>query len=165
MAICPFLQFPLCCSCYNILAIVSLPMYPSYTGALQRTMNYGIIFTMKENNIIIAQLPLSKNDRQAVEEFVQRLRIEFLDGIREIKLFGSKIRKGVSTTKSDIDILVIVKDNKNFITNKIIDIAFEINLKYDIYISPRILPEAVFKNTLWRATPFIQNLEKEAVAI
>ena len=120
---------------------------------------------MKEKRVRIAQLPLSKNDRQAVEEFVQRLRIEFLDGIREIKLFGSKIRKGVSTTKSDIDILVIVKDNKNFITNKIIDIAFEINLKYDIYISPRILPEAVFKNTLWRATPFIQNLEKEAVAI
>ena len=122
-------------------------------------------FTMKENNVIIAQLSLSRNDRQAVEEFVQRTRIAFLDEIREIKLFGSKIRKGASTSESDIDILVIVKDNKNFIANKIIDVAFEINLKYDVYISPRILPEKVFKNSLWRATPFIQNLQKEAVAI
>ena len=122
-------------------------------------------FTMKENNVMIAQLSLSRNDRQAVEEFVQRLRIEFLDEIRKIKLFGSKIRKGASITESDIDILVIVKDNKNFIANKIIDIAFEVNLKYDVYISPRVLPEEVFKNPLWRATPFIQNLEKEAIAI
>ena len=116
--------------------------------------------------MMIAQLlPLSKNDRRAVEEFVQRARIEFSDEIREIKLFGSKVREGTSTAESDIDILVIVKNDKNFIANKIIDIAFEVNLKYDVYISPRVLSEAIFKNPLWRATPFIQNLEKEAVAI
>lgn len=120
---------------------------------------------MKDNGLTIAKLPLSKNDRQAVEEFVQRAKMEFLDEIREIKLFGSKIRKGASTTESDIDVLIIVKDNKDSINDKVIDIAFEVNLKYDVYISPRILPESVFKNLLWRTTPFIQNLEKEAIAV
>ncbi len=120
---------------------------------------------MKKENKSIGQLSLSKNDRQALEEFVGRLKKEFMEEIREIKLFGSKIRKGSSNTESDIDVLIVVKDQKKLLADDITDIAFDVNLKYDVYISPRILAETVFKDPLWRATAFIKNLEKDAIVI
>lgn len=107
---------------------------------------------------------LKKKDRLAIEEFRDRVQ-EFLGGrVLAIKLFGSKAR-GEDISESDIDILVVVTEITPGLKDQVVDIAFDVNLCHDVYISPRVVPLHVFQDPLWRATPFIQNVEKEGILI
>ncbi|HHY32625.1 MAG TPA: nucleotidyltransferase domain-containing protein [Firmicutes bacterium] len=109
--------------------------------------------------------PLKKKDRDALDDFVKRLRESPLrEGIRDIRLFGSKLR-GDDTPDSDIDVLVIVSRLDRGVKEAVIDVAFDVNLRHDVYISPRVIPEHVFRDRIWKLTPFIQTLEREGVSL
>ena len=107
---------------------------------------------------------LKSRDRQAIIKFQKRVQESLGKRVLSTKLFGSKL-SGKDVEGSDIDILVIVSRNTPEIKNQVIDIAFEVNLTYDTYISPRVISADVFQSSLWRETPFIKNLEKEAVPL
>jgi hypothetical protein len=47
----------------------------------------------------------------------------------------------------------------------ILDKAFEIDLKHDVYISPRIVSASVLKDPVWKITPFIKNIERDGVPV
>ncbi|MEW6418530.1 MAG: nucleotidyltransferase domain-containing protein [Nitrospirota bacterium] len=105
-----------------------------------------------------------KKDRMAVEEFCNKVRNKLGKIVKEIKLFGSK-----STDKdipgSDIDLFIVVFKKTPEIEDIILDIAFEIDLKYNVYISPRIISQAILKDHLWKNIPFIKNVEREGVPV
>jgi hypothetical protein len=56
-----------------------------------------------------------------------------------------------------------VREKNRFFENALLDQAFEINLRYDLYISPRIIAVSSFEDPLLNITPFFKNLEREAV--
>ena len=80
----------------------------------------------------------TSNRRLAVEEFVKRLRTALSTNIVDLRLFGSEAR-GEATSGSDIDVLVVVQPDANRVPfeDRVIDIAFDVNLEFGVYISPR----------------------------
>ena len=58
----------------------------------------------------------------------------------DVRLFGSEAR-GDATPESDIDVLVVVRPDEARIPleDRIIDLAFDVNVELDVYISPRVV--------------------------
>lgn len=105
---------------------------------------------------------LRQRDKAALNDFVEKVREELKSNILGIRLFGSKA-KGSSAEDSDIDVLIIISESDVSIEDKIVDIAFDINLMHDVYISPRVISQAIMEHPVWKMTPFIQSLEKEGI--
>lgn len=110
-------------------------------------------------------LPLLKeNDRRAIRKFREMVQQALQQNFLEMKLFGSKLH-GTDVPDSDIDLLIVLKEITQEIKIQIIDIAFEVNLEHDVYISPRVLTPSMLNDPFQRVTPFIQTLEKEGVPV
>ena len=108
----------------------------------------------------------ASNRRLAVEVFVKRLRQELSSSILDVRLFGSEAR-GEATSESDIDVLVVVQpdtDRAQF-EDRIIDIAFDVNLDFGVYISPRVVTLGILNDPVWRETPFIKNVARESIPL
>jgi antitoxin ChpS len=103
-------------------------------------------------------------DRQALEDFAKQVRQRLGGKLVALKLFGSKAR-GDDAPDSDIDVLVEVEEGGPSIEDVVLDIAFEVNVRHDVYISPRVIERAVFEHPVWRTTPFIRHLEERALPL
>ena len=106
------------------------------------------------------------NRRLAVEEFVRRLRQALSSTMLDVRLFGSEAR-GEATSESDIDVLVVVQPDMDRVQfeDRIIDIAFDVNLDFGVYISPRVVTQGILNDPVWRETPFIQNVARESIPL
>jgi predicted nucleotidyltransferase len=102
----------------------------------------------------------------AIEEFARRLRQDLSTNIVDVRLFGSEAR-GESTAESDIDILVVVQpDNQRVaLETRVVDIAFDVNLKFNLFISPSVVTPAILNHPIWRESPFIETVLREGVPL
>jgi predicted nucleotidyltransferase len=107
---------------------------------------------------------VSEQDRAALAEFGRRARAALGSNLLGLRLFGSKAR-GDAAADSDIDVAVIVQSADDGVENQIIDIAFDIDLAFDVYLSPRVIPAAVLEDPVWRLTGFVQAVEREGVPV
>lgn len=84
----------------------------------------------------------------------------------DVRLFGSEAR-GEARDDSDIDVLIVVQpdEQRGELEDRIIDIAFDVNLEYGVYISPRVLTPTILSHPVWRETPFLKNVMRESVAL
>src|SRR5690554_1869226 len=75
---------------------------------------------------------LTKQETLALEELISRVNVVFR--VKNMILFGSKAR-GDSNENSDVDIMVIIEEEETKEKrNKLSDISFEVNYKYDTNI-------------------------------
>ncbi|MFH1890378.1 MAG: nucleotidyltransferase domain-containing protein [Candidatus Kuenenbacteria bacterium] len=109
-------------------------------------------------------LKLNKQERKAVKEFKKELNKELGEQIVEIKLFGSKAR-GNSRKESDIDILVVIKDDSEKNKDKIFDIVQNVLLEYEVLLSPVIFNKEEYDSLNKIPTIFMQNIKFEGVRI
>ncbi len=107
---------------------------------------------------------LNDIDWQAIKEFGDKIRTELTGHLVSLKLYGSKAC-GRDSGESDIDILVEVDSLTENLWNQVMDIAFEVNLKRDVYISPRVLSSDKLQSSKWEVTPFVQNVKREGLLI
>ena len=107
---------------------------------------------------------LDEKDRSAVKEFCERISKLLGADLHKVLLFGSKA-EGRATAESDIDVLVLIQDRAASKRRQIRDEAFEVNLKYGVYISPRIIPLSTYEHPVWRITPFIKKLREQGVPL
>jgi uncharacterized protein len=107
---------------------------------------------------------LTDLESAALDEYVQRLRARLGAAVVGLRLFGSKAR-GDSREDSDIDVAVLVQGDRLAAEDVAIDVAFEVNLEHDVYISPRVIPADVLEHPVWRITHFVQALETEGVPL
>ncbi len=110
------------------------------------------------------RVDLQATDAKAVREFTHRVRQGLGTELIALKLFGSKVT-GAATPESDIDVLVVVDDARAEVRDRVLDIAFDVNLAHDVYISPRVIAQAVLDDPVWRITPFLQAVEREGVPL
>lgn len=102
--------------------------------------------------------------RDAVDEFVDRIRGSDISSIRRVLLFGSVARASQSVD-SDIDVLVIVENTADVasVEDAIRDVAYDIMLDSGLVFSIH----AVTEQTLDRRSdhPFFRNVLAEAEQI
>ena len=87
-------------------------------------------------------LNLKPKDVEALREFSQKVRMALCERLVSLKLFGSKAR-GQDEPESDIDILVVVSEGSVEVEDQVLDIAFQVSLAHDVYISPRVITHTV----------------------
>jgi predicted nucleotidyltransferase len=81
---------------------------------------------------------LQERERLAVRVFVHRLHERFPGEILQTTLFGSKAR-GDSGPRSDIDILMVVREESWSLRGEISTLAARVSLEYDVLIGPRVI--------------------------
>ena len=107
---------------------------------------------------------LKSKDAAALEEFLRGLRSALGKNLLEAKLFGSKTT-GRDQPDSDIDVLVVAIRNGVETEDRVLDIAFDVNLKHDVYISPRVIGRSILSDPVWSITPFLQAIAKEGIPL
>jgi predicted nucleotidyltransferase len=107
-----------------------------------------------------ASRTLTAKHAAALGVFAGAARRLFGDSLVTLKLFGSHAR-GEATPHSDLDVLVLVEQASPDLKNQVLDLAFEVNLAHDVYISPRVIARRIFEDPVWRSTSFIRALEAE----
>jgi predicted nucleotidyltransferase len=94
-------------------------------------------------------------DASAVADFAARVRSALGSRVLDMRLFGSKAT-GRDVPGSDIDVLVVVEEASLDVEDRVLAIAFEVNLAHDVYISPRVVGRAVLDDPVWKITPFLR---------
>jgi len=107
---------------------------------------------------------LSHRESEALRAFSTRIRAALGVNLRELRLFGSKAG-GDARPDSDLDVLVVVDKERVRAEDLAIDIAFDINVASDLYISPRVVTAESLADPVWRTTLFVQTVTREGVAL
>ena len=107
---------------------------------------------------------LTPKDTAVLQDFLSGVRAALGNNLVEVKLFGSKAT-GKDQQDSDIDVLIVVKKNGVEIEDRVLDIAFDVNLKRDVYMSPRVIARGIFRDPVWSITPFLRAVAKEGVPL
>ena len=113
---------------------------------------------LKEKNKI-----LNKKESNAISKLKYELLKSFPGA--ELVLFGSKAR-GDFIDFPDIDILILVdKEVDSELKDKIIEIAYDIELENDIVFGFIIENKESWRSSRYRVMPLYQNIEREGVII
>ena len=109
----------------------------------------------------------TKNDvNTIVHKIAQTYKDIYSDSLVEVLLYGSHAR-GDYNEDSDIDLVAIVHGNRLELQKKldlVWDVSSELELKYEIIISPTVIPHDEFKK-YQKVLPYYRNISKEGVKI
>jgi len=109
-------------------------------------------------------LKLSAKEKKAVRDFITTVRSSYGDKVQRAALFGSKVR-GDWTKYSDIDILLIVTDDKWKFRQPLSVIISDIALKYDVELDVRVISAERWQYMENIQAGLYQNISKDAVPI
>lgn len=111
-------------------------------------------------------MSLSHTDTEALDAFTRRVRAELGDRLIELRVFGSKAR-GDATSESDIDVLVVVPTglDRRRLQDEVTDLAFDVNLAYDVYISPRVVTEDALNDEVELRGSFLGAALREGIRL
>jgi len=100
----------------------------------------------------------------AISEFHTILKAKFGSDLQTVKVFGS-VARGTAGEESDIDVWVLINEKTPAIREIINDLAFEVNLKYDVVLSPVIMSLQHYSNPLFQETLLYKNLQEEGISL
>ncbi len=103
---------------------------------------------------------LQENERSALLQFKAELTKKFC--LVEFILYGSKAR-GDNAEDSDIDVMIVVDKRTPKIESAIYDIAFEINLRYDTFISVLLFDEQELTEGPMSESPIVKSIRREGI--
>lgn len=109
---------------------------------------------------------LNTRHAAALDDFVARARGTLGNHLIDLRLFGS-VARGDASPDSDIDVLVVVQPDERRVAleNQIIDIAFDVNLEHNVYIAPHVVTPAILEHPVWKETPFLKTVTREAIPL
>lgn len=100
-----------------------------------------------------------------IRAFKKVLQDRYGDRLVRFIVFGSTVR-GEATPESDIDILITLKGTVDWkLEQAIVRLANRIEMEYDIILDLKVFSEDDIQNTLLGATPFIETVLEEGVAV
>ena len=104
-----------------------------------------------------------KKDR-LMSSVVKRLKQGIKTPICKIIVFGSRV-KGTTGPDSDYDILLVLKEKREDIINRLYDVVLDFLLEEGIDISLKIYTEKDFNEKMLLGTPFMIELRKTGVEV
>ena len=107
---------------------------------------------------------LEKQEERALKHFKEILAQQFSSEVVSIRLFGSKAR-GDSHAASDIDVLVVTKQDNWRLKEEIGKVATAILLDYGIYLSIKVMGQFLQQRLIDAGSPFIRNIQREGIAL
>lgn len=108
----------------------------------------------------VALARLSEEDRRAVERFRDELRSRYGARIKDLRLYGSKVR-GDDHDESDIDVLVLTDARDRHLSRSIGELAFSIST----WLAPFVEAFDDYHAPSSRVTGYYQELRKESVRL
>lgn len=97
----------------------------------------------------------------AVLELKKRIHDRYGNRLVRFLVFGSYAR-GDNTPESDIDIFVTLQGEVDLKTEMAVwDIAYDIDLEFDVTLDVKVFSEEDLHNTILRITPLVINVMKE----
>jgi predicted nucleotidyltransferase len=96
---------------------------------------------------------------QVAEDFVQEIKKKSGNNISFASLYGS-VAEGKDNKESDIDILIVVKDDKKNIDNQAHQLVVKFLRQRGEFISPIVLDKSEFKRNKRLKTAYISNVLK-----
>ena len=92
---------------------------------------------------------MERTKEQILQQLKSELIANYADEIQDVILFGS-YAKNTQTIDSDFDILIVLKNQFNWITkNKIRDICYDVSLENDILIDSKIVSTVDLNSLFW----------------
>jgi predicted nucleotidyltransferase len=107
---------------------------------------------------------MSKIERYAIKQFGETVKSCLGEYVLKMSVFGSKVRGDYRAT-SDIDVLVIVKERSLRIMDQIAEITSDLNIKYDLSISPVVFSEQEYDMNAKMASPFSLAVREEGLSL
>ena len=112
---------------------------------------------------------MSSDIRKALNEFVQGLNDILGKSLVKVILYGSYARgeQNQNGEQSDVDVMILVNEpveNIKELQKKVLDYSFDLNLKYNILLSPMVENVDVFDHRKGFMV-FYQNVQKDGVLI
>lgn len=105
---------------------------------------------------------LDTNEKLALAKLLKQLEEKFPKQVLQIILYGSKAR-GDSDQDSDLDVLVILKEEDSQILWDILTLASEVSLEYDLLINPIVsTPKRVERQ---RGFTFYKSVARDAIQL
>lgn len=105
---------------------------------------------------------LTSDEKDAVLEFSELLRQKLGSLVKEIILFGSKVR-GDSKKDSDIDVLIVLNKLSWKIKKTVSELAAEENIKHNVFISTIRYDIDMWENPVIKASPFGMSVKSEGI--
>ncbi len=105
---------------------------------------------MKENDLKIA-----RELKKRLSEIVQLV---------DFRVFGSRAR-GEADEYSDMDVFIEVESMDKECENKIDDIVWEVGFENSVYISPLIFTRYEIEDSPLKASPIVENINREGLRI
>jgi predicted nucleotidyltransferase len=107
---------------------------------------------------------MNKTERHAIERFGETVKSRLGEYVVRMSVFGSKVRGDYRET-SDIDVLVIVKERSLSVMDQIAEITSDLNIKYDLSISPVVFSEQEYDMNAKMASPFSLAVHEEELLL
>ena len=105
---------------------------------------------------------LTPKERKAISGFVKLIRQKLGSTVKEIILFGSKVRKN-SESDSDIDILIVLNALSWEIKKTISELAAQENMKHNVLISTIRYNVEAWENPVIKSSPFGTAVRNEGI--
>ncbi|MFH1564119.1 MAG: hypothetical protein ABIF11_12005 [Nitrospirota bacterium] len=112
-----------------------------------------------ELKIIINNSYLTMVEKIGIVEFLNKIQTQIKNNLLMVKMIGSKLSKNFDK-ESDIDLFILVKECNYQIMHNINDICTELNLHYDINLSPIIYSLEEHNKNVYFQTMFVRELDK-----
>ena len=107
-------------------------------------------------------MPLLPNEREALN--ILKARLEEKYNLLDFRIYGSKA-KGTDVEGSDIDVMVVLEDLSPLIESQIDDLIFELNLKYDCFITALFFSRKELEIGALSESPIYKKVLQEGTAL
>ena len=107
-------------------------------------------------------MPILPNEKKALNA----LRTALLENysLLDLRLFGSKA-KGTDSHDSDLDVMIVLEDYSPSIESEIDDLIFEINLKYNCFITAIFFSRKELELGPLVESPIYKKILKEGITL
>lgn len=112
----------------------------------------------------LALSQVTKKENEALQTFIQRLQAELGQQIVRIILFGSKAR-GNSAADSDVDVLILAKNEDRQLQKAISKISSQVDLDYDILLNSLLIADKRWMQMSKERFSLCRNVERDGILL